>query len=91
MIEENYDSHGMLSIDHFIPWSFVLHDERWNLVPTFKNINSSKNDKLLKYDTYINDFCDIQCRSVTYLAQKGKERDLEGYINYKKSSIKIKY
>ncbi|WP_242966432.1 HNH endonuclease domain-containing protein [Clostridium sp. BSD9I1] len=80
-IEENYKNHGVLSIDHFIPWSFVLHDEMWNLVPTFKNVNSSKSDKLLKYDTYINDFCDIQYKAVTYLAQKGKERDLEGYID----------
>ena len=40
--KENYDKLGGLSIDHFIPWSFVLHDEMWNLTPTFKNINSSK-------------------------------------------------
>lgn len=71
----------MLSINHFIPWRFVLHDEMGNLVPTFKNINSSKSDKLLKYDTYINDFCDIQYKAVTYLAQKGKERGLEGFID----------
>lgn len=43
----------------------------WNLVPTFKNINSSKNDKILKYETYIDDFCDMQYKAVTYLAQKG--------------------
>ena len=42
--KENYDKLGVLSIDHFIPWSFVLHDEMWNLTPTFKNINSSKSD-----------------------------------------------
>ncbi len=30
------------SIDHFIPWSFVLHDQLWNLVPTSKSVNSSK-------------------------------------------------
>lgn len=52
-----------------------------NLVPTFKNINSSKNYKLLKYDTYINEFCDIQYKALTYLAQKDKERDLEGYMD----------
>ena len=28
---------GPLSIDHFIPWGFVLHDEAWNLVPMFRN------------------------------------------------------
>lgn len=45
------------------------------------NINSSKSDKLLKYDTYINDVYEVQYKAVTYLAQKGKEIDLESYIN----------
>ncbi|MDU1032741.1 HNH endonuclease domain-containing protein [Clostridium sp.] len=27
-------------MDHFIPWSFAFHDQMWNLVPTFNNINS---------------------------------------------------
>jgi len=80
-IEDNYASHGSLSIDHFIPWSFVLHDEMWNLVPTFKNINSSKSDKLLNYSSYIDSFCDIQYKAVTYLSERGKQRDLEGYID----------
>ncbi|MBE6069352.1 MAG: hypothetical protein E7211_16935 [Clostridium lundense] len=32
-------------------------------------------------DTCINHFCEIQYKAVTYLIQKGKERDLEGYID----------
>jgi hypothetical protein len=35
-----------LSIDHFIPWSYVAHDEFWNLSPTTKSINSSKSNNL---------------------------------------------
>ncbi|MBE5919975.1 MAG: hypothetical protein E7272_09045 [Pseudobutyrivibrio ruminis] len=23
-----------ISIDHFVPWSYVAHDEMWNLNPT---------------------------------------------------------
>lgn len=79
--EENYDNYGVLSIDHFIPWSFVLHDEMWNLVPTFKDINSSKNDKLISYGKYINKFCDVQYKAVKYLSEEGKGRELEGYID----------
>lgn len=30
-----------ISIDHFVPWSYVAHDEFWNLHPTTKNINSN--------------------------------------------------
>ncbi|MDS1003257.1 HNH endonuclease domain-containing protein [Clostridium sporogenes] len=79
--KENYEIHGCLSIDHFIPWSFVLHDEMWNLVPTFKNINSSKNDKLINYNRYIDDFCDMQYIAVTYILEKRKQKDLESYID----------
>lgn len=53
MIKDNFKKHGEMSIDHFIPWSFVLHDELWNLVPTFKNINSSKNNKLPQIDLFM--------------------------------------
>lgn len=77
----NYANYGVLSIDHFIPWSFVLHDEMWNLVPTFKNINSSKSDKLLNYNRYIDSFCNMQYEAVTYISQKGKEKALESYID----------
>ncbi|WP_313151686.1 HNH endonuclease domain-containing protein [Lacrimispora sp.] len=41
-----------LSIDHFIPWSYVAHDEFWNLHPTTKNINSSKSNNLPDWETY---------------------------------------
>ncbi len=34
------------AIDHFIPWSFVAHDEIWNLAPIDKSSNSSKSDRL---------------------------------------------
>lgn len=33
-------------LDHFIPWSFVTHDQIWNLVPIEKSLNSSKSNKL---------------------------------------------
>lgn len=58
------------SVDHFIPWSFVLHDEAWNLVPTFKTINSSKNDRLPKFNIYYNQFYDIQYRAYETLKTK---------------------
>lgn len=41
-----------LSIDHFVPWSYVASDELWNLIPTEKNINSSKSNNLPDWDTY---------------------------------------
>jgi len=41
-----------LSIDHFVPWSYVASDELWNLIPTAKSINSSKSNNLPDWDTY---------------------------------------
>lgn len=41
-----------ISIDHFVPWSYVAHDEMWNLSPTTKSINSSKSNNLPDWETY---------------------------------------
>lgn len=35
-----------MSLDHFVPWSFVAHDQLWNLIPTSKGVNSQKSDNL---------------------------------------------
>lgn len=41
-----------ISIDHFVPWSYVAHDEFWNLHPTTKSINSSKSNNLPDWNIY---------------------------------------
>jgi len=41
-----------ISIDHFVPWSYVAHDELWNLSPTTKSVNSSKGNDLPEWDLY---------------------------------------
>ncbi|WP_055669749.1 HNH endonuclease domain-containing protein [Desnuesiella massiliensis] len=79
--DTNYAKYGLLSIDHFIPWSFVLHDKMWNLTPTFKNINSSKSDNLLDYDLYIDSFCNIQYEAFSYICDNKRNKDLEEYID----------
>lgn len=79
--EESYNVHGGLSIDHFIPWSFVLHDQIWNLLPTFKNINSKKNDDLLLNDKYIADFCNIQYEAFVHICKNKIDVIAEEYID----------
>ncbi len=82
MNEENFEKYGVMSIDHFIPWSFVLHDELWNLIPTFKNINSRKSDNLPDLDMYFNDFCELQFKSFDFMRKNEKGRKiLEDYNN----------
>ena len=60
LCEMNYSKYGMLCIDHFIPWTFTMHDKLWNLVPTFKSVNSSKNNALPNLRAFINRFCAVQ-------------------------------
>ena len=35
--ESLIDKEANISIDHFIPWRFVIHDKLWNLAPTFQS------------------------------------------------------
>ena len=49
-----------ISIDHFIPWSYVAHDEFWNLHPTTKSINSSKSNNLPDWDVYFTQLVNIE-------------------------------
>lgn len=49
-----------ISIDHFVPWSYVAHDELWNLVPTTRTINSSKSNNLPDWDLYFQDLASVE-------------------------------
>lgn len=52
-----------ISIDHFVPWQYVAHDELWNLHPTTKSINSSKSNSLPSWNIYFKTFGDIEYRA----------------------------
>lgn len=49
-----------MSIDHFLPFSFLAHDLLWNLAPTTSSINSSKNNAIPDIKMYLDKFCTIQ-------------------------------
>ncbi len=51
---EKYD------LDHFIPWSFVMNNELWNLMPMDSYLNSTKGNKLPKWDLFFEKFADNQ-------------------------------
>lgn len=48
-----------LSLDHYLPWSFVTHDWLWNLIPTVPNVNSSKSNNLPS-NVYFSSFVAMQ-------------------------------
>lgn len=49
-----------ISIDHFVPWSYVAHDEFWNLHPTTISINSRKGSNLPSWDKYFPMLCGME-------------------------------
>ena len=51
---------GKYDIDHFIPWSFVMNDELWNLMPMDSSLNSSKSNRLPEWDPFFRRFCENQ-------------------------------
>lgn len=54
VVSKQYD------VDHFIPWSFVMNDELWNLMPMDSSLNSSKSNRLPKWDPFFSRFADNQ-------------------------------
>lgn len=68
------------SIDHFLPWSFVTHDLLWNLIPTSKEVNSSKSDSLPSLERYFQPFAVAQYQAFHVVSKKsGVSKILEDY------------
>lgn len=51
------------SLDHFLPWTFVCHDQIWNLCPVTPSSNSSKGNKL-PADVYVEKFIQQQIHAL---------------------------
>lgn len=61
--DSNYD------IDHFLPWSFLAHDQLWNLIPADSSVNCSKNDRIPDLDTYLTKMAEVHRQAIkTHLA-----------------------
>jgi hypothetical protein len=67
------------SIDHFLPWSFVVHDLLWNLTPVEPTTNSSKNDLLPDLDLYLPRLAKLHFSAIE--AAKKRPKFLEDYID----------
>lgn len=50
----------IISIDHFVPWQYVGHDELWNLHPTTKRINSKKSNALPTWKEYFKKLANME-------------------------------
>lgn len=68
-----------LSIDHFLPWSYVAHNQLWNLIPTPKSVNSAKNNWLPSLEKYFDTYAQLQYAGFQFHAAQGHEKLLEDY------------
>lgn len=71
------------SLDHYLPWSFIAHDQLWNLVPTTPEINSSKSNDLPPSD-FLEKFVHAQHLGLRIghekMTEKFWEKTVETYI-----------
>ena len=70
VISKQYD------VDHFIPWSFVMNDELWNLMPMDSSLNSSKSNRLPKWDPFFIRFAKNQYIMYQLIHEKAGIRKL---------------
>lgn len=80
-----------ISIDHFVPFSYVSSDEFWNLNPTTKSINSMKSNNLPSWERYFKPLVDIEYLSYSLIHRYPAIRDLfekTGKSHFSSLSIK---
>ncbi len=71
------------ALDHFVPWSFVAHNQLWNLIPTSTTVNSKKSDSLpapVYFDRFVTAQHTALNLSRTVLSEKSWEDYVKPYI-----------
>jgi hypothetical protein len=80
-VKLNTDS--KISLDHYLPWSFVAHNQLWNLIPTITAINSSKSNTIPS-NQYFQEFIKVQHLGLTisfqHLTRKSWLTQIESYF-----------
>jgi hypothetical protein len=68
------------SLDHFLPWSYVVHDQLWNIIPTPRGVNSSKSDSLPELSRYFDAFARLQYDGIQIVARGAQPKLLEDHV-----------
>ena len=63
-------------MDHFVPWSFVMNDELWNLMPMVSVLNSQKSNNLPEWDKFFKGFADNQFKMYELVSERDGIRSL---------------
>ncbi len=73
---DNIIDKNQYDVDHFIPWSFVMNDELWNLMPMDSALNSSKSNYLPEWDPFFSKFARNQYTMYKFIHEKEGIRKL---------------
>lgn len=72
---------GKYDLDHFVPWSYVLHNLLWNLLPADSSINSSKSNNLPPLEKFLKPFSSLQHNALKTLYHKNPNNKIfEDYL-----------
>ena len=62
-------------LDHFMPWSFVSHNQNWNLIPVNGSINSSKSNRIPDLKHYLPKMASEQHKALRLYIPVSKQKD----------------
>lgn len=62
-------------LDHFMPWSFVSHNQNWNLIPANGSINSSKSNRIPDLKHYLPKMASEQHKALRLYIPISKDKD----------------
>ncbi|PSM46024.1 hypothetical protein C7Y66_27195 [Chroococcidiopsis sp. CCALA 051] len=68
-----------ISLDHYLPWSFVAHDLLWNLIPTSPSVNSAKSNNIPSTQ-YFENFVELQHLGLNVSCQKLSKNQWLKYV-----------
>jgi len=74
-----------------MPWSFVSHNQNWNLIPANGSFNSSKSNRIPDLDYYLPKIAKIQHRALRLYVPHSSKHDtiLSEYFALDKSPQKL--
>ncbi|WP_284203072.1 HNH endonuclease domain-containing protein [Psychromonas marina] len=67
-------------LDHFIPWTYVAHNQYWNLLPILDAVNSSKSNHLPAKGKTVDQYVDAHYRAIILANKLQKEKIIDDYI-----------
>lgn len=79
---------NQIVVDHFLPWSYVGHNQKWNLCPTTQPTNTRKSDKLPS-DLYIQNLVDVQLLTLNWVKKTRRKNDWETFIEDYQATLRV--